>query len=72
MFNSVSPNTFNLIESLCSNDETELNIPILRRQNNISIIKSILCEVNGHQSLENAEWMQIKLFRIRNKIIGDK
>jgi len=68
MFSQVSPNNVNLIESLCSNGQTGLNIPILSRQNNISINKSILFEVNGDQSLENAGMDAIlKLFRIKNK-----
>ena len=71
MFSQVSPNNVNLIESLCSNGQTGLNIPILSRQNNISINKSILFEVNGDQSLENAGMDSIlKLFRTRNKKIS--
>ena len=75
IFIPIKPNDANLIENVCSNGQTGLNIPISSRQNNISINKSILFEVNGDQSLENAGMDAIlKLFRIRNKknkLIGD-
>lgn len=58
MFSPVSFNNVNLIESICYNGQTGLNISIFSRQNNISISisirKSILVEVNG----ERQEWMQ--------------
>jgi hypothetical protein len=68
IFTPLSPNNANLIENLCSIGQTELNIPILSRQNNIRISKSILFEINGDQPLTN-EGMDaiLQLFRNRNQ-----
>jgi hypothetical protein len=67
IFSPLSPNNLNIVNPLCLYILEELFTPIVSRQNNMIINRSILMEVNGPTGLDTAGMNSIlQLFRNRN------